>query len=368
MSKELVNLTLQDVQRHQKLRIDLTSGFNCIYGDNNKGKSAIVRAWNLLCNNVPAGDWVCRLSGDEKKPTRHTATIKAEFEDGVVIKRIKGKLDNKYTINGEEFTDINRGVPSEVKEVLDFSKVFDGVEENIFIRTDEDKGTPIVTGKSSIAGKILNELVGVEEYELAVSEFGKEKLALNKQYKFNVAEHQTTKTQLEKYRGLNELRKKFDKATELDSNITELKIKLDKLKSIYSKYKTAKQTTSVKIDKQELACIESLDSRYKADSKVLSVLKCEIDRYWVAKEALLMLPSLIEEAREMLIFTDEINDIKTKVHTVSNIVTLYKTAKKTLATLEVSKNEAMKEIQSMVGTVCPTCGNVLTEKNILDYK
>ena len=138
-------MTLQQIdieyfQNHQKSTLPLSDGVNCISGDSDNGKTAILRGEYLLINNRP--------SGYEYKPWNATkktiTTVRNTFDDGVVERRKSDKIDEYIlTLNGQEpqvFSSLNRQVPDEIRKFINlkdynFQEQQDGngVKKSFFI-------------------------------------------------------------------------------------------------------------------------------------------------------------------------------------------------------------------------------------------
>lgn len=101
---------------HRHTVIEPADGLTVLIGPNNCGKSAFVRALQILCHNSPSG---FVLRHDEKK-----CDVIVETESGDVIQWTRKRNGGpSYTINGQVFDRLRSRVPEEVHQILHMPKV-----------------------------------------------------------------------------------------------------------------------------------------------------------------------------------------------------------------------------------------------------
>lgn len=121
-------------------------------GPNDAGKSAILRALGFVFLNDPSAakevvNWDL---------TKAIVTLKV---DGKKVKRVRGKRDNYYALNGRKFKDLRSGPPKLIQDILRVGDVnFQGQFDRHFWFSD----TP---GKVS---KHLNEIVHLNDIDAAL--------------------------------------------------------------------------------------------------------------------------------------------------------------------------------------------------------
>lgn len=108
----LTRLVLRDFQKWGKL--DVRFGrITTLVGPSDSGKSAVLRAVRLVCRNLPAG-----VAAVRHGRTRLLAKL---VVDGKAVTRVKGKAENAYLLDAEEFKALGQGpqgIPRAIAEVL----------------------------------------------------------------------------------------------------------------------------------------------------------------------------------------------------------------------------------------------------------
>lgn len=113
----LEKLILWNFQSHRKLEVELDPRINCFIGDNDVGKSAVLRALKWIMLNAVSGERFISWG--------------AEFAKGVLILdggrkliRKKGSGENLYRLDGKEFKALGAaGVPDEVAKLLNVAEI-----------------------------------------------------------------------------------------------------------------------------------------------------------------------------------------------------------------------------------------------------
>lgn len=89
---------------HSAIEVD---GFTVVTGPNNSGKTALMRAVRGVFTNAKGTSFV-RYGTD-------ACEVAVEFDDGQRVVWEKGKLTNRYTVNGKILDKVGSGVPPEVE-------------------------------------------------------------------------------------------------------------------------------------------------------------------------------------------------------------------------------------------------------------
>ena len=81
-------IQINDYQSHRKTELNLSPGINVIVGENDKGKSAILRALNWLVNNRPLGEGYIYNKLDKKEEKEVRVFVSDEHWNIARIKNI----------------------------------------------------------------------------------------------------------------------------------------------------------------------------------------------------------------------------------------------------------------------------------------
>lgn len=162
LNRKIKTITLYNFQNHKISKIPLTDRLNLLVGSSDSGKTAIARAYDFVMHNNSEGHEFVHIG--EK-----VATVEIEFQDGSVIRRLKGdrlnKVEYKYA-GQEEFTVRSSFGSNYLKDVLDFlghppkssqlgaMAYSNQLNKNFLVDQDETQ-----------LPKIISDLVGVSDLE-----------------------------------------------------------------------------------------------------------------------------------------------------------------------------------------------------------
>jgi exonuclease SbcC len=112
----LERLLVQNFQRHGKLAIDF-GRITTIVGPTDAGKSAVLRALRWVCTNTPGGGAFVRHGADGCR-------VKLKVDGHTVVRRRLANGDeNTYGMNGAEYKAFGRGVPDDIRAVLNLADI-----------------------------------------------------------------------------------------------------------------------------------------------------------------------------------------------------------------------------------------------------
>jgi DNA repair exonuclease SbcCD ATPase subunit len=121
----LESLTLENFQAHKKLVVEFDKGITVIVGPTDSGKSSIIRALGWVAFNRPGGDQFIRYGAK--------AAVVTMCVDGQIIVRSRGRSENLYFLNGDEFKAFGNDVPTGVKDLLKMQEInFQGQHDSPF--------------------------------------------------------------------------------------------------------------------------------------------------------------------------------------------------------------------------------------------
>jgi len=358
----LKRLKFRNAQRFQKIEFNLTPGFNCIFGKNDKGKSTFVRCWKWLVDNKPSGDWMRKIT--KKTEVVETISVSALFDTDTVIKRLKGKGINKYVLDGEEYNDIGTSIPADISDVLDFGDKFTRIP-NMNIKTDEDKTPFLVTSSGSEFGTLLNELVGVSDYEDTVKEFQKDERKCVADIKYSNSSKEACEEKLKSLKNMKRIKELFKMATKYEKQYktnSELILKLKSLKKRCLSINSKQLKLNIRIYDKVLNIENSFKGVINTFNlldrlKVLSVSinKCsKADKVKDFTKSIDNINESLKSANESFLFKEELVRLREKI--VLN--------GRQMITCKTDGKEIAKKLKNFVGSVCSTCGSKITLKGL----
>ncbi len=140
----LESLLIRNFQIHKTMRIEFDPLVTMIVGDNDRGKSALLRALRWCCLNVPSGDSFRRHGSKFTK-----AVLKV---DEHTITRKKGTA-NEYRLDGEEFRAFGSDPPAPISALLN-------IDEASFAR--QHSSAYWFSDTPGQVGKALNRIINLD--------------------------------------------------------------------------------------------------------------------------------------------------------------------------------------------------------------
>lgn len=204
-------LTVKNFQIHKNLTVEFKPGLNVITGPTNSGKSALIRALNLLIMNQPRN--AEKLFQNQNSEGKLEIILKDD--EGNTIQR----KDRKYHINDVQIKAFGSDIPKPIMELLPFFDVN-------WQRQLDQHFLILQTGGTS--AKYLNNITGMEDQEKMLQEL---KL-LSAEYKGNIK--RLIKNNADHSEKLSEL--KF--ATRLFMVAKSIQNQYDKLNEDYQKHQS----------------------------------------------------------------------------------------------------------------------------------
>lgn len=157
----LTTLHLTNFQRHKDESLSFGPNINVIVGPTNKGKTAIIRALQVLTQNSPRGS-IAFINHDAP-----LFAIMGTFDGVEVLRRRSkdGKL-NEYRLDGKDFHALGQGtVPEEIEQFLNL--------HSCSFQLQHDQPFWLFDSPSSVA-KSLNEIINLDIIDRVVDESAKQ--------------------------------------------------------------------------------------------------------------------------------------------------------------------------------------------------
>lgn len=232
----LTKLVLRNVQKHEYAEYVFDRYLNVIVGDNNAGKSSIVRAVYWLWNNKPSGDWIRRFDPTKNDGTRLTTTVEAHLSTGIVVSRIKGNSINSYKVGNEEFTSTGRSVvPAQVQKVLRNVELPFGKELTPCMALPDEP--PFMIFESGpTRGSLINYLTGVDLADKIKRDLAKDASSLT--HSINTSEERIKRIseELQDYADVDSIENKITALEKLSKDYDDVSCRLNELQSILTEH------------------------------------------------------------------------------------------------------------------------------------
>jgi len=116
---KLESLQLENFQCHGRVVVVFSPTITTIKGPSDVGKSSILRALGWVClNNIPGDEFI----KEGEKETTVTLTLSDGKEKRVIVRR-RGKHDNAYELDGEEYKAFGQDVPPDIRDLLQLNNI-----------------------------------------------------------------------------------------------------------------------------------------------------------------------------------------------------------------------------------------------------
>jgi exonuclease SbcC len=335
------SIKLNDFQAHKESYLEFTSGVNSIIGKSDNGKSAVLRALNLVINNKPNGDNFIR-HGEE------LCIVEAAI-DNHILKRFKGKNKNSYFLDKDEFKAFGQDVPDEIKTTLNFSEL------NIQYQMD----SPFLLSESAgEVGKVLNRVVNLEVIDDAVSKVEKMKREVKAQIKNTDQLLTEIQADIKNYEYLDKAEEQMQTIVELYNSIVDSKDKIDDLYTLVASYQTLITRFRavfkvVKVANVSMTEIDQLQARYeqiRANGSRLNAIigNLKIVKQNLKKEVKVDFKPLDSLSEKYTVNKDKITKLKSIIEKSTEF--------SKIETIKKQIQETTKELTKIMPNVCPVCG------------
>lgn len=114
----LESLTLRNFQNHEKLTITFDPQITYITGATDTGKSSVIRALEWVTRNQITGNTGTEFIKHEVDAAKVILVV-----DGVKISRVRGKSENSYRLDDQEYKSFNTAVPKPIADLIDVNDV-----------------------------------------------------------------------------------------------------------------------------------------------------------------------------------------------------------------------------------------------------
>jgi DNA repair exonuclease SbcCD ATPase subunit len=153
---KIKSITLKNFQSHKLSKVELDKGVTALIGENDQGKSSVLRGLYWLTFNRPLGD-------DFRSNWGGDTSVEVITDDGSIIKRVKTDSKNQYWLNDEVFEGFGTNVPEPIQKALNLSELnFSTPREAPFL----------IHSEAGEVGKFFNKAINLEIIDRAQSHAG----------------------------------------------------------------------------------------------------------------------------------------------------------------------------------------------------
>lgn len=340
-------LSIKNYQSHLDSELEFSPGINLIIGESDNGKSAIVRSIKKAAFNRPLGtDFV---NWDDPKAIAEVVIDTGKHE----IARYVGKNINSYMLDDTEFNAFDKGVPEEIKQVLNVSALNMHEQKNAFFLLDKSPGD---------IGKYLNTVVNLEVIDSSLSHAKKR---VNKQEQLK----DYTKKEIESLRtkyASSEWAKLADKETTqletIDSKVKSNKVKYMNLFTLLDRHESLqrglKATRPITRHKQDVIDLITSDKEIDAICTKSKALEKLLNGFAIDHSMLATFKKITKEKSkvlELIAVNDGIKVLDDKYKLLDSFIASLQAKKSKLIHASVDAKECKAEYDKLMPDVCPLC-------------
>jgi chromosome segregation ATPase len=354
----LKSIHIKNFENHKDSTLNLSSGVNIIIGDNDTGKSAILRSIEQHSLNPVGDDYRSNFVSDKEETV---IEIKTDKDDP--IKKIRSKYKNQYQINNEKpLESFGKGkIPDKIKSLLNI--------EGINIQPQKEPAFLLTSNSGQIA-KYLNQIVNLEEIDESLSFMRKKKRgANNKIESLKTQDLEPLEKELQQYESLetwenrlNEVEKDvthFKKLEEIHEKGLSL---LNNLKGLYSELKESKRIVGYKSKIPSLMKLNKNSNDLKIRIQRAFNLIVEMGKQRNNKKKYKNILQFKNEVNNIVKLDDERKKLKDKISKAESRLYILKTEKKRKEDLKETIKTKKIKLRQIMPKICPFCDQKIKEK------
>ena len=345
----LQSLTIKNFQNHKKSVLNFSPGLNVIYGDNDQGKSAVLRALNWVIANKPSG-----FAFQNKQAVKAFTEVSLITDDQSITRR-RGEKENCYLVGKDKFTALRSDVPNEVSSLLNLSSfAYQSQFDSHFLFNDSP---------GEVAKKI-NQIVGLTEIDDVLSRARGLKDTTNREIGFLTKKKDKLKLTISPLKGIEELEERVElliKREKILENKIDLSEKTDRMLSDLSEIQDSIDAlNSLLFHSDKLAKLEAVHQELSELRKQIKTLSekitltirksNEIEIYYEARPLLLQIEDLEKKETKLKKMREQKISLNYKIGSLG----IYE---KKILDAEQKENEWREKIEKEKKRmkVCPLC-------------
>ena len=255
------SLRVQNFESHEDNLLEFSPGLNVFIGESDRGKSGIFRAYKLLIQNKPGGDWMFPLFWDG------TSIITGEFiEPEFTVKRIKGKSENSYILNEDNPINAGTSVPNNIATLLNL--------DDVNLQTQVDRAF-LMFETAGERGRILNRFAGLDEIESTLDNAKKDVDKLTGLWKTEKATLKTKEKELKEFIDIEEMERRVSLIDNMQKLLIQSGSRVNILKKLSGSIKTLDDAIT---EKEGLLAAESILEDLKARQQEVTAVQKRITK------------------------------------------------------------------------------------------
>lgn len=337
-------LKIKNFQSHKRENINFSSGVNVIFGQSDKGKTALIRALRWTMYNKPNGDDIRSNWGGDTE-------VEVTFADGNTILRKRTNSENSYTLNNEKLKAFGQGVPQEVVKTINMDDVNIQQQLDAHFLLSETSGE-VAIHFNKIAGiSIIDKSIGKAKKAVADT---KSSIAIHEaDYVDKLEQHKRYETLTSVEKMLKNIERKEDKKKELHFDTTVIKTKVGRLNIIKEEFEEINQTLALEPQVQEILKKDKLWIENNVAVKKLRLLVIKLKE---CDKKITYADAIVVHEQTVKTLIQKQNDVSVMKHNLSSLKSLVSkhiTQSKILAGNAGKLAELISKLASV--NICPTC-------------
>jgi hypothetical protein len=351
---KITDLALNNFQIHKELILSFSGGINVLVGESDVGKSAIIRALNLLVNNQPKGGIQLFQNDSTDKPLK----IELLDDNSNYITR----EGNTYTINNKEITTFGNTVPEQIQEILPFKDI------NFQFQLDSHFLVLETGGK---AAEIINQATGLEDQELIVDIIKEQISDSKKTLKGHIKDKEATINKIEQLKSVPHFLMKstaiLNLETEYKNIVTTIELIENNASDLLEIEKVLKKYSNLddykinleKICEDEIELKKTLSNinELKKSSEKLQFIKNKVGSYASASKYIKPITEILSVNKDLLEIDSGIMSIKKSLEKLIHLDQQIMHKEMVIDELRSKLDDTLISLGK-----CPLCGSIIKGK------
>lgn len=354
---KIISCSLSNFESHKETKVDFSDGVNCLIGESEQGKSAILRAIYWVAFNKPNGEEFRSHWGGTTKVELTTDTVK--------IIREKGDKLNRYTLESLKdgsklhFNGFGQTVPAEITQALNL--------EPINVQTQFDGHFLLPPVSSGEVAKQINQYVNLEIIDTSQSNIGSMVRELDKDIQLKKEAFTVLSSEInDKYAHLDDAEKQLKSIENTEKRLNSLIDQQANLEELILTHESIDLTLYKNIENAEKALSElkKLNKLCEENTRQLDQLRGLIFSHEMLSKRLKGFKNVKNretDIRSLSDLTAEIDRNREAFNKLEELLISYRRINENITQINRKIQEEETQIESLMpkGSKCPLCGNVV---------